>query len=271
VRWAQRLNAEGHAEARAMGGDRRSRLTGHRATVLTLIAHQPDLTLAEIRAELAERHGICVGLGTVWRFLAAQGITLKKSLHAAEQQRPDVAEARHAFIRRQPALDPERLVFLDETAAATNMTRPFGRCARGLRLIAPVPHGHWKTTTLVAALRTTGITAPYVLSHATFRAYVDQILAPSPGDTVVMDNLPCHKVAGVRETIESVGAKLVYLPPYSPDLNPIEQAFAKLKAMLRKSAHATASPSLASYDTTLPLSAETSSETPDMQLDRKML
>jgi transposase len=78
VRWAQRLNAEGHAEARAMGGDRRSRLTGHRATVLTLIAHQPDLTLAEIRAELAERHGICVGLGTVWRFLAAQGITLKK-------------------------------------------------------------------------------------------------------------------------------------------------------------------------------------------------
>jgi len=108
-------------------------------------------------------------------------------------------------------------------------------------------------------------------SHATFRAYVDQILAPSPGDTVVMDNLPCHKVAGVRETIESVGAKLVYLPPYSPDLNPIEQAFAKLKAMLRKSAHATASPSLASYDTTLPLSAETSSETPDMQLDRKML
>ena len=126
------------------------------------------------------------------------------------------------------------------------MTRPFGRCARGLRLIAPVPHGHWKTTTLVAALRTTGITAPYVLDGAmpgTFRAYVDQILAPtlSPGDTVVMDNLPCHKVAGVRETIESVGAKLVYLPPYSPDLNPIEQAFAKLKAMLRKaSAHATA-------------------------------
>ena len=79
VRWAQRLSAEGHAEARAMGGDRRSRLTGHRATVLTLIAHQPDLTLAEIRAELAERHGICVGLGTVWRFLAAQGITLKNS------------------------------------------------------------------------------------------------------------------------------------------------------------------------------------------------
>ena len=123
-----------------------------------------------------------------------------------------MAEARHAFIRRQPALDPERLVFLDETAAATNMTRPFGRCARGLRLIAPVPHGHWKTTTLVAALRTTGITAPYVLdgamTGATFRAYVEQILAPtlSTGETVVMDNLPCHKVAGIRETIEHYSA-----------------------------------------------------------------
>src|SRR5918995_2858984 len=101
----------------------------------------------------------------------------KKSLHAAEQQRPDVAEARHAFIRRQPALNPERLVFLDE--ATTNMTRRSGRCA--LRLLAPVPHGHRKTTTLVAGLRTTGITAPYVLDGALngniFRAYVEQILA----------------------------------------------------------------------------------------------
>ena len=120
-----------------------------------------------------------------------------------------MAEARHAFIRRQPALDPERLVFIDETAATTNMTRRLGRCARGLRLLAPVPHGHWKTTTLVAGLRTTGITAPYVLDGAMngdiFRAYVEQILAPtlSPGDIVVMDNLPCHKVAGIQEAIES--------------------------------------------------------------------
>jgi transposase len=131
-------------------------------------------------------------------------------------------------------------VFLDETSATTNMTRRLGRCARGLRLLAPVPHGHWKTTTLVAGLRTTGITAPYVLDGALtgdiFRAYVGQILAPtlSPGDIVVMDNLPCHKVAGVQEAIESRGAQLLYLPPYSPDLNPIEQAFAKLKALLRK-------------------------------------
>ena len=143
--------------------------------------------------------------------------------------------------------------------------------------MAPVPHGHWKTTTLVAALRTTGITAPYVLegamTGATFRAYVEQILAPtlSTGDTVVMDNLPCHKVAGIREAIESVGAKLVYLPPYSPDLNPIEQAFAKLKTLLRKSVRATDSPSPASCATIVRMSAATSSETPAMQHDRKML
>lgn len=151
-----------------------------------------------------------------------------------------MAEARHAFIRRQPALEAERLVFLDETSATTNMTRQLGRCSRGLRLLAPVPHGHWKTTTLVAGLRTTGITAPYVLDGAlngdVFRAYVEQILAPtlSPGDIVVMDNLACHKVAGIQQAIESHRARLIYLPPYSPDLNPIEQVFAKLKAMLRK-------------------------------------
>ena len=154
-----------------------------------------------------------------------------------------MVEARHAFIRRQPALDPERLVFLDETSAATNMTRRLGRCARGLRLLAPVPHGHWKTTTL--GLRTTGITAPYVLDGALtgdiFRAYVEQILAPtlSPGDIVIMDNLPCHKVVGIQQAIESRGAQLLYLPPYSPDLNPIEQAFAKLKALLRKAGERT--------------------------------
>ena len=120
------------------------------------------------------------------------------------------------------------------------MTRLRGRAPRGQRLVAAVPHGHWKTSTFVAALRTTGLTAPLVIDGAmngeVFRAYVEQILAPtlSPGDIVIMDNLGSHKVAGVREAIERCGATLVYLPPYSPDLNPIEQAFAKLKALLRK-------------------------------------
>lgn len=125
------------------------------------------------------------------------------------------------------------------------MARRYGRCARGLRLWAPVPHGHWQTTTLVAGLRATGITAPCVFDGAVngtlFRAYVEQMLAPTlePGDVVVMDNLGSHKVAGVREAIEACGAQLLYLPPYSPDLNPIEQAFAKLKALLRKAGERT--------------------------------
>ncbi len=164
----------------------------------------------------------------------------KKSLHAAEQQRPDVAAAREAWRDRQPSLDPDRLVFIDETWATTNMTRRYGRAPRGQRLVAPVPHGHWKTSTFVAALGTRGLTAPLVVDGAMngeiFLAYVEQVLAPTlaTGDIVVLDNLSSHKVAGVCEAIEARGARMVYLPPYSPDLNPIEQAFAKLKALLRK-------------------------------------
>jgi transposase len=169
----------------------------------------------------------------------------KKTLHAAEQDRPDVAQARRVFIRRQPALDPNRLVFIDETWAATNMTRRYGRCARGLRLRASVPHGHWKLTTLVAGLRTAGISVPCVFEGAIngqrFRAYVEQMLAPTlaPGDIVLLDNLRSHKTAGIAEAITARGAQLIYLPPYSPDLNPIEQAFAKYKALLRKAAERT--------------------------------
>jgi transposase len=122
------------------------------------------------------------------------------------------------------------------------MTRWYGRAPRGQRLVAAVPHGHWKTSTFVAALRRSALTAPLVVDGAMngdiFRAYVEQVLAPTlkPGDIVILDNLGSHKVAGVREAIEVRGASLVYLPPYSPDLNPIEQAFAKLKALLRKAA-----------------------------------
>jgi transposase len=166
----------------------------------------------------------------------------KKSLHAVEQKRSDVAAAREVWRDRQPGLDPDRLVFIDETWATTNMTRRYGRAVRGQRLVASVPHGHWKTSTFVAGLRTGGLTAPLVVDGAMtgdiFRAYVEQVLAPTlaPGDTVILDNLSSHKVAGIRDVIEARGANLIYLPPYSPDLNPIEQAFAKLKALLRKKA-----------------------------------
>ena len=136
-------------------------------------------------------------------------------------------------------------MFVDETWAATDMARTRGRAPRGERLRAAIPHGHWKTTTLVAGLRNSGMVAPMVLdgpiNGELFQAYVDQVLVPElrPGDVVAMDNLGSHKGAGVRRTIEAVGASLLYLPPYSPDFNPIEQAFAKLKAMLRKAAERT--------------------------------
>ncbi len=139
-------------------------------------------------------------------------------------------------------MDPERFVFLDETSANTAMTRLSGWGPRSERLVDAAPCGHWKTTTFVAGLRESGIVAPLVLdgpmTGEVFRAYVEQMLAPSlaPGDVVVMDNLPAHKVAGVREAIQAAGASVLYLPPYSPDLNPIEQFFSKLKALLRKAA-----------------------------------
>ena len=139
-------------------------------------------------------------------------------------------------------MDASRFVFLDETGTATNMTRRYGRSPSEQRLVAAVPHGHWKTTTFLAGLRQTGIVAPLVLdgpmTGLAFRAYVEQFLAPAlePGDVVVLDNLAAHKVDGVRQAIAAVGASILYLPPYSPDLNPIEQLFAKLKALLRKAA-----------------------------------
>lgn len=145
----------------------------------------------------------------------------------------------------QKGLDPKKLVFIDETWASTNMTPRYGRCERGQRLLADTPFGHWKTTTFVAALRHDGITAPCVfdgpINGAKFLAYVEQVLAPtlSPGEIVVMDNLGSHKVAGVRKAIEAAGATQCFLPAYSPDFDPIEQVFAKLKNTLRKMASRT--------------------------------
>jgi transposase len=140
----------------------------------------------------------------------------------------------------QVKLDVRRLIFLDETWIKTNMARLVGWAPRGERLIGRVPHGHWKTTTFLAGLRHDRIVAPLVVNGAidgeTFRAWVEQALAPTlvPGDIVMADNLSSHKVAGVREAIEACGGTIMFLPAYSPDLNPIEQFFAKLKAALRR-------------------------------------
>jgi transposase len=163
-------------------------------------------------------------------------------LRAAEQERPDVANKRRLWLVWQRFMDASRFVFLDETGTATNMARRYGRSPCGERLVGAVPQGHWKTTTFVAGLKQSGIVAPLVLdgpmTGPAFRAYVEQFLAPAlePGDVVVLDNLAAHKVAGVRQAIAGAGAAILYLPPYSPDLNPIEQLFAKLKARLREAA-----------------------------------
>jgi transposase len=238
VRWVQRWGQTGQAAAKR----RRSKppaLEEQAGLLLALIAAEPDLTLDEVGARLREQD-ISTSRSAIWRFFERHGISLKKN--SARQRARAVAEARQRWKEEQPALDPARLVFIDETGTSTNMARLRGRCRRGERLVGRVPHGHWKITTFVAGLRCDAITAPFVIDRpmngAIFRAYLKHCLIPTlaPGDIVIMDNLPAHKVTGVRDAIEAAGARLAYLPPYSPDFNPIEQFFAKLKALLRKAA-----------------------------------
>lgn len=146
---------------------------------------------------------------------------------------------RRLWRAAQPFIDPERLVFLDETGVNTKMVRLYGWAPVGERCRDSAPFGHWKTMTFVAGLRQSGLCAPWVLdgpmNGEAFRVYVEKVLAPTlrRGDVVVLDNLPAHKVAGIREAVAARRAQLYYLPPYSPDMNPIEMAFAKLKALLR--------------------------------------
>ena len=156
-----------------------------------------------------------------------------------------MARRRAQWRKYQGRLDPSRLIFIDETWAKTNMTRSHGRAPRGDRLVAKAPHGRWRTLTFLAALRCDRIDAPCVIdgpiNGQSFLAYVEQLLVPAlkPGDIVIIDNLGSHKGKAVRRSIRAAGAKLFFLPPYSPDLNPIEQVFAKLKTLLRKAAERT--------------------------------
>lgn len=164
----------------------------------------------------------------------------KKSLRAAEQDRPDVKAQREAWRQKAAGLDVRRLVFLDESGAKTNMTRLYARSFDGERVVDATPHGHWCTTTMLSAMRLDGSTAPMVIEGPTdaevFEAYVGQVLLQSlrPGDIVVMDNLAPHKKPGVIAAIQAAGAEVWFLPPYSPDFNPIEKMWSKIKAFLRK-------------------------------------
>lgn len=150
--------------------------------------------------------------------------------------------AREAWFEGQSELDPERLIFIDESGLSTKMARSRGWAPKGERCRAAIPHGHWKTITFVGGLSLNGFVAPMLLDAPMdgecFLAWIEQMLAPAlrAGDIVIMDNLPAHKVDGVKEAIEARGAQLLYLPPYSPDFNPIENAFAKFKAHVRKAA-----------------------------------
>ncbi|WP_242528366.1 IS630 family transposase [Novosphingobium sp. PY1] len=241
IRWQAQRRETGDFAPKPQGGDMRSRRVEERAEdILAVWETHKDISLEELRLALIEL-GLTVSVAGLHRFFVRRGMTpQKKTGHAIEQDRPDVLRQRRHWFDGQLDLDPERLVFIDETWTATNMTRSHGRCPKGERLRMGFPHGHRKTTTLVAGLRMTGMVAPMVLDGPIngdwFEAYVAQVLVPElrPGDVVIMDNLSSHKRASVQVLIETAGATLRFLPPYSPDFNPIEKAFSRLKAMLRK-------------------------------------
>jgi transposase len=224
-----------------MGGRRKRVLASEQAWLLARLEECPDLTVRSLALELKDK-GFDVSHNTVWSLLRAAGFSFKKTLFAAEQDRPKIARRRAQWKKYRGRLDPTRLVFIDETWAKTNMTPLRGWSPRGARLLAKAPFGKWHTLTFLAALRHDRIDAPCVLdgpiNGQLFAAYVEQVLVPTlkAGDVVIMDNLGSHKGTAVRKAIRAAGAKLLFLPSYSPDLNPIEQVFAKLKLLLRKAA-----------------------------------
>jgi transposase len=172
---------------------------------------------------------------------AAAGVAIqKKSSRAAEQDRPDIAQQRLAWQSSQPSVDPERLVFVDETGLKTDISRLRGWAAGGARLVEATPGGHWRTSTLVQAVALDGTRAAMVLdgplNSLCFAGFCQHFLAPAlqPGDLVVLDNLSSHKSSAATAAIEAAGARLIYLPPYSPDLNPIENLFSKIKQLIRR-------------------------------------
>lgn len=225
-------------------GGSTSPLEEHAEFLLGLIDERPDLTLDEVVSAM-RRHKVPGSRTAVWRFFQRHKITFKKSVARSGAGTRGRGSRPRRWMRDQGMFDPARLVFIDETSANTKMVRLYGRCGRGERLVSHVPQGHWKTITFVAALRRHGMRASQTIDGAMtgkkFLAYVERRLVPTlkRKDIVMIDNLPAHKAVGVREAIEARGAKLVYLPKYSPDLNPIEMPFSKLKADLRKAAERT--------------------------------
>ena len=241
ITWVKLFRQSGSVAPGQMGGHKPRKISGEHHDWLVTRCRSADFTLRGLVAELAER-GLTVDYHSVWDFVHAEKLSFKKTLHASEQDRPDFARRRAQWRQYQGRVDPARLVFIDETWTKTNMAPLRGWAQAGARLLARAPFGHWNTMTFVAALRHDRIEAPWLLdgpmNGKRFRVYVEKVLVPTlqPDDLVVMDNLGSHKGRAVRRAIRQAEAKLFLLPKYSPDLNPIEQVFAKLKHMLRKAA-----------------------------------
>ncbi|MGF1626897.1 MAG: IS630 family transposase [Alphaproteobacteria bacterium] len=246
VKLVQRRAATGStAPARQGRPPGSGRLSACLDFLIARVEAKPDISMPELAAVLAAERGVTAHPASLSRLLCRAGYTYKKSLLAAECARADIRDRRRVWIeRRQPrmALEPHRLVFLDETAVTTRLTRLRGRAPKGQRLRASAPFGRWQTQTFIAGLRCWGLTAPWIVDGAmdrtAFDLYVETQLAPTlqPGDVVILDNLSVHNSPRAAQILKERGAWLLFLPQYSPDLNPIEQAFAKLKAHLRKTA-----------------------------------
>jgi transposase len=201
-------------------------------------ADQLDKTLAELSADL-QTIGVPLRRSRISQILQQMSLGRKKTLHAAERDSEANRKRREEFLETIQAIAPEKLIFLDESGVTTEMTRQWGRAPRGQRIDEAMPQGHREVLTTLGAMSLRGMDAVMTVPSATdgevFRAYVGQVLCPKlqPGDVVVMDNLSAHKVSGIREKIEACHAQVLYLPPYSPDLNPIEKAWSKFKQFLR--------------------------------------
>ena len=234
-RWLQRYRQSGLAAPLPRGHNPAALNEEQMLQLDRLVRQRSDATLGQ----LLEGLGASCSIVAVHNALKRLDYRLKKTLRASEQERPDVKERRAAWFELQGSMDTNRLVFVDESGAKTNMTRLRGRSLGGARLLDAAPHGHWCTTTMIGSIRLNGTYACMAVDSATdrdvFREYVREVLVPAlrPGDIVILDNLSAHDDEETRQLVESVPARLLPLPPYSPDLNPIEKMWSKVKAFLR--------------------------------------
>lgn len=241
-RWAGRKRRTGSVEPNKMGGDRVGKLRKDGLRVLKeLVDEQPDRTNQELADSYRERTGQEVSTATISRGLRKLGLTRKKkTLVAKERKSKRVQEMRRIFREQMKNFDPFRLIFIDETGSNIAMTRRYARALQGKRAKDDVPGNKGKNITVIGALTIEGLQAVMTIDGSTttpvFRAYTEQVLRPiiQPGDIVVMDNLRVHKDKLIKELIETAGAQIIFTPPYSPDMNPIEECWSKLKSVLRK-------------------------------------